>query len=108
MSVLKQYADHLIKTVGPLVGSALVVEKLNNPTVRNFRQQTCRGDVEKGIKPCSFYNPDRDQCKVCKCFISEKSDSKVNYNPYKLRNEVTHCPMGWWDDQEVLELESQK
>ncbi len=102
MSILKQYSDHIIKTVGSSLGSLLVVEPLNNPTITNNREIKCRGS--ETTKPCMFYNKERDQCKVCKCFIKEKASSKTNYNPKKLHIEITHCPMGWWDDADIASL----
>lgn len=97
MSKLKEYADSAVKTLGPMVGSLLVVEYLNNTVVSNTRERTCRD--------CPFYNPDRDQCKVCKCFVKEKVLAKTNYDPFRGGEIViTHCPMGYWDDNDIAEL----
>jgi hypothetical protein len=88
-----------------MVGSLLVTEYLTDRTVINMRQKRCKGNPTDGTPPCMFYNEARDQCKVCKCFIKEKSEAKLNYDP--LRNGeivITHCPMGYWDDNDIAEL----
>lgn len=45
---------------------------------------------------CPNYDRNNDSCKICKCIIGVKSESKVNINPFELRLEDTHCPVGKW------------
>jgi len=48
----------------------------------------------------SCENLERDQmrCNICGCFLEVKAGCLVNFNPKKVRKELTHCPMGKWND----------
>ena len=49
---------------------------------------------------------DRNQkgvCALCGCFIEVKVTARINFNYRKLRQEVTHCPAGKWNDKELAE-----
>lgn len=69
----------------------LVLEEINNSEIEESRLSTCF--------TCENNNKKLDMCAVCKCFIASKAKSKINYNPLKLRQEVTHCPIGKWGDK---------
>lgn len=51
---------------------------------------------------CTFFDSESRRCKVCKCFMDVKTGSETNFNPMKNRNEVTHCPKGFWDDGDLV------
>lgn len=55
-------------------------------------------------KSCKFRDKKKDMCGVCGCFLDIKTGAKTNWNALKLRNEITHCPMGYWDDIETANL----
>lgn len=61
--------------------------------VSEFRYQTC--------KTCDKRKPETDQCGICNCFLKLKSGSKTNINPLRARTEITHCPLGKWNDKEI-------
>ena len=90
----KQYAkDVLVKGIR----TALLVEDLNDPELQEWRYDRC--------KTCPFYNAETDQCGICSCFMAAKTTLRVNRNPKKfMRSEVTHCPVGNWDDKEVANI----
>jgi hypothetical protein len=50
---------------------------------------------------CEHRDEEENKCKVCTCFLDLKTASRANWRPAKNRNEVTHCPMGKWDDKEI-------
>ena len=47
---------------------------------------------------CKFRDEAKDMCGVCGCFLDIKTGAKTNWNALKLRNEITHCPVGSWGD----------
>lgn len=50
---------------------------------------------------CEHRDEAKNKCKVCGCFLDLKTGSETNWNPKKGRQEVTHCPKGFWDDVET-------
>ena len=96
---LANFTNKIIKELGSKIGSLLVEEPLNNPIIEEARKNKCRGSAD--IKPCLFYKKDTDQCKVCSCFIDVKASAKTNYSLKKNEIEITHCPMGWWEDADI-------
>lgn len=57
------------------------------------RMEICRG--------CSRFNAAKIKCNACGCYLEVKVECDTNYNPKKLRHEVTHCPNGLWNDVQV-------
>lgn len=53
---------------------------------------------------CDRRNEEENKCEECGCFLDFKCGSKVNWNAKKLRNEITHCPLGKWGDLETANL----
>lgn len=81
--------------------AALLAEKtlvitFVEPELAEFRLAKCEGCKR-------FFDHESRRCKVCKCYVDPKTKSKENYNPIKLRYEVTHCPKGFWNDQELAD-----
>lgn len=75
-----------------VAAQALVLEEVPND-VAEVRYQTCLG--------CDRRNAETDQCGICKCFLQLKTKALTNANPLRLRNEITHCPLGRWGDIET-------
>lgn len=50
---------------------------------------------------CEKFNPDTVKCRQCGCFLEIKTGCKTNFNPKKLRTEITHCPLGRWNDKKI-------
>lgn len=57
------------------------------------RMQICRA--------CPRFNPEKETCTVCGCYMEVKTACYTNRNPKKMRNEYTHCPEGRWNDKEL-------
>lgn len=82
------------KILSNVAGIALEIEKLNDPELEAFRLKTCES--------CPMMDKEDRRCKICTCFIDAKVGIKINRNPLKLmRSELTHCPLGKWDDKDV-------
>lgn len=72
-------------------------EEIRHKTKR-FREKVCNNN--SGI----CYDKNKDKCKECGCIISAKSKMLKNYNIKKnMRVEITHCPLGKWNDEEIAE-----
>lgn len=81
--------DELLK-----LGAKAVLETENVSTeIAEWRMSICR--------KCPNFNADKVKCNVCGCYLEVKTECKTNYNPKKLRHEVTHCPLGFWGDLET-------
>lgn len=50
---------------------------------------------------CDKRDPVEQRCKVCGCYLEPKTGAKTNWNVKKTRHEITHCPLGKWDDLET-------
>lgn len=50
---------------------------------------------------CEFRDDNENKCRQCGCYLDLKVGSRVNWLPKKNRNEITHCPMGKWNDKEI-------
>lgn len=50
---------------------------------------------------CPKRNEKENVCDVCGCFLDLKAGSKINWNARQMRSEITHCPMGKWNDKET-------
>lgn len=57
---------------------------------------------------CSFFDAESRRCKKCRCFMDVKTGSETNFNPKAFRNEITHCPAGFWGDMETANVYRQK
>jgi hypothetical protein len=53
---------------------------------------------------CEHRDPTQNKCNECGCFLDLKCASASNWNPKRMRNEITHCPFGKWEDIEITNL----
>lgn len=53
---------------------------------------------------CPKRNNVENTCTVCGCFLDLKTGAKTNWNAKRMRNEITHCPLGKWNDKETANL----
>jgi hypothetical protein len=44
-----------------------------------------------------------DICAACGCFLDLKASSLININYREKRLEITHCPVGKWNDGWILQ-----
>ncbi len=40
-------------------------------------------------------------CMECGCYIETKIWSKISRSPARMLGEITHCPLGKWNDKEI-------
>lgn len=53
---------------------------------------------------CDRRDEKENTCKECGCFLDLKCGAKTNWNAKKLRTEITHCPLGKWNDKETANV----
>ena len=83
----------LLNKVGELLVAKTLVVSYVTSEVKKARQEVCNA--------CERRDQVANRCKICKCFLAVKTGTAENLNPTKLRYEVTHCPLGKWDDKEI-------
>jgi hypothetical protein len=57
--------------------------------------------------PTNDFEPEREKCKVCGCFMVEKTRMAVHRTLRRPQGEVTHCPKAHWDkeaEEKLIEL----
>lgn len=79
-----------------LIAEKAIVKETVSDGVANERFTVC-------LK-CEKRDADENICTVCVCFLDLKTGSKVNLNAKKLRNEITHCPLGKWNDKDIANV----
>lgn len=84
---------NLLDKILKVAADKVLVESHVSEEVKEFRMGVC-------LK-CPLLSISDYRCKVCKCYVEVKSGSEINFNPKKLRNEITHCPKGMWNDLEI-------
>ena len=57
---------------------------------------------------CEYMDKKKKKCTICKCFLEVKTTCSTNFNPIKARNEVTHCPQGYWGDKDTANIYRKK
>jgi hypothetical protein len=82
-----------------LADKTLVHERVS-PDEKQRRLQIC--------EKCERMDAEARRCKVCKCFIDPKTSAKTNLNPIRRRNEITHCPLGFWGDVDTANIYREK
>ena len=86
LSEIKNKALHLI-------AEAVIVKETVTPGEAAARMRVCLG--------CEYRNEKENVCDVCGCFLDLKTGAKTNWNAKRLRNEITHCPLGRWNDKDT-------
>jgi Family of unknown function (DUF6171) len=73
-----------------LLASKIIVKTKVSADITESRWAVC--------EKCEYRDHEKNKCKSCGCFLDLKTESETNWNPKKGRNEVTHCPNGFWND----------
>lgn len=50
---------------------------------------------------CDRCDEAENKCLECGCFLDLKTGAKTYWNAKRMRNEITHCPLGKWNDKET-------
>jgi len=87
--------NSIIWSIKALLARHLVIEKATSQTKLN-RLNVCNS--------CEFLREKERMktCAVCGCFLELKAASLININHHKRRIEITHCPMGKWNDKWIV------
>lgn len=83
----------LIDEIKKVAAGALIVRESVDDETAAKRMLICRG--------CDRSDLQNDKCLECGCFLSLKTQTFSNWRPSKNRVEITHCPLGKWDDFEI-------
>ena len=83
----------LIEKIEHLLAESFIVKEHVAESVAKERMGICLG--------CEKRDKKANKCLECGCFLDLKTAAATNWNPKKMRNEVTHCPLGNWYDLET-------
>lgn len=84
---------NVFEKIGAILADKTLVHERVDATEKSRRLAICES--------CDRLDTEARRCKVCKCFVDAKTSALTNFNPLRGRNEVTHCPMGFWGDVDV-------
>jgi len=83
----------VIKTAAKILFEVLEHE---DPELTQFRYNICQG--------CEKFEKEHERCGVCGCFMDIKTKLTTNRNYQKNRVEITHCPLGKWNDRHIANM----
>lgn len=89
------------KALAILADTALVHERVEG-TEKTRRLAICERC------PGNFFDQEHRKCTACTCYMDVKTGAKTNFNPVAARNEITHCPRGFWGDVETANFYREK
>lgn len=89
LSEIKNKALHLL-------AEKIIVKEQTNEQEAAARMLVCLN--------CDKRDAKENKCTVCGCFLDLKTGSRVNWNAAKMRNEITHCPLGKWNDKKTANV----
>jgi hypothetical protein len=79
-----------------IVKFAIIVEQLDE------REEADKATIEMRKKACEGCDKNvNNKCIACDCYLELKVMTKVNRDKLG-RKEITHCPLGKWEDKLVL------
>jgi hypothetical protein len=84
---------NLIEQIKHYLAKEIIVKEYVDAETKQQRFDVCL--------ECEHRDPEENKCRACACFLDLKTGSRVNWRPSKNRNEITHCPLGKWDDKEI-------
>lgn len=79
-----------------LIAEKLIVKEQVGKDQAAWRMGICEG--------CNMRDTVENKCLECGCFLDLKTTAKTNWNAKKFRNEITHCPLGRWDDKKIANV----
>ena len=82
------------------VKKLLVDEEHGDQAVTDQRWSACLS--------CQKFKKTNLTCVKCGCYLNVKIPAKVNFNIKHGEYEVTHCPLGKWNDKELAEYYKNK
>lgn len=87
----------MVKGLLKKIASTLLVEEKHEwQDLATYRIGKCEG--------CPHFKQDTRQCGICLCFMDEKVKATTHNNLAKGRQEITHCPIGSWNDAHIANM----
>lgn len=80
-----------------IIKGLIVVEELPenaSARIRAERSKACDG-CDKNVG---------GECTACGCILDIKQGTLRNFNPKYMEIEITHCPLGKWDDADIAKF----
>ena len=87
---------NIVDKIGRILADKALVHERVSEQEKQRRLSICES--------CARFDANARRCKVCKCYVDAKASAKTNKNPLRGRNEITHCPMGFWGDVDVANV----
>jgi hypothetical protein len=88
----------LLKEAKKLAAEVVLVKDHVDESTRAMREQACRSG-------CPHFGEKYKECLQCGCMLDVKWKAKTHRNPKAAgRTEVTHCPLGKWNDVEIANI----
>lgn len=50
---------------------------------------------------CDRMDREARKCRECGCLLQAKIWAKTSRSPARMMGEITHCPLGRWDDKDI-------
>jgi hypothetical protein len=79
-----------------LIAEKVIVKEHVDSETADTRFRVCLG--------CSARDEKQNVCGECGCFLDLKTGARTNWNAKRMRNEITHCPNGLWNDKEIANI----
>ena len=76
-----------------LAAATILVKEGIDPDIAEWRMSVC--------KTCEQFEPDGAKCRVCGCYLDIKTKCSVSRSPKRPFGEITHCPLGKWNDADI-------
>ncbi len=76
-----------------LAADKVLVKEQVEKDVADMRWATCWG--------CEHMDHEKKVCKLCGCFLEVKIWAKVSRAKHRPLGEITHCPIGKWNDKDI-------
>lgn len=87
---------NMVEKAAAIIADKTLVHERVDDDKKAERLSTCEA--------CKKLDTNARRCKVCRCFVDVKTGAKTNFNPLKMRNEITHCPQGFWGDADIANI----
>lgn len=86
--------NELIRKALEIAVHGIIIKEEVEKEVAEWRFSICKKCPEG-------FNAEDRKCNICGCLLPEKCQSKTNRSIHRPNGEVTHCPLGKWNDLEI-------
>lgn len=82
-----------LEDMAKLAADKVLVKEQVEQDVADMRWSTCW--------TCEQMNHESKRCNLCGCFLENKIWAKVSRSMHRPLGEITHCPIGKWNDKDI-------